>query len=411
VKVVIVSNAYPPHVAGGAELVACYLAEGLAAGGCDVTVVTTCSRDEGTADGVLNGVRVVRFFPNNLWWNFERFATGDRRSLPAKLVWNLRDTWNRDTGRRLGAVLDSVKPDVVHTHNLKGMSPIVWHTIARRGVPIIHTAHDYYLLCARGAMLRGDGTACDRRCALCRVYGQYYAACARPIDLLCSPSRFVLERHLEHGVGERARSAVVPNGIPLTPRHRPARAKGEKLRALFLGQLRREKGVHVLLDALAHLRDDVVVDIAGRGELQPQVELAAGSRTGVTFHGYVAGAAKAALLDAADVLLFPSIWSENAPIAIAESLVSGMPVIGSDIGAIPEFVSDGVNGLLFRVGDPAALAQAVNSVAADAVLYEALCAGATASAGRYTVDTMVDRYRRLYETLAPQHAAAVEAYG
>ncbi|CAH2601478.1 Glycosyltransferase family 4 protein [Rhodovastum atsumiense] len=410
-KVVIVANAYPPHVVGGAELVAAYLAEGLAQRGDEVTVVSTCSAAEGSTEEMLNGVHVLRFFPRNLWWNLERFAAGDRRSLPARLAWNLRDSWNPDSAGKFAAVLARVRPDIVHTHNLKGLSPSLWREAARLRIPIVHTTHDYWLLCARGTMLRRDGGACTRRCLSCEAYGRWYAACARPIDVLCSPSRFVLERHLAHGFGQGRRTEVIANGIPLAPRPRPTRSADAPLRVLYIGQLRREKGVQVLLAALPLLRGDVVIDIAGSGELEAEVTAAAARHTRLRVHGYVTGPAKAALLAAADVLAFPSIWSENAPIAIVEALLHGMPVVGSDLGAIPEFVQPrgaDANGLLFPMGDAAGLAAALDRLAANRALLAALSAGASRQAPRYTAGTMVQSYRRLYATLAHAGAEAVE---
>src|ERR1035437_8115881 len=210
-RVVLVSNFYPPHVVGGAEIVAAQLARELVATGVDVSVVTTCGPQDGMREEVLDGVHVVRFFPRNLWWNFARFQAGDARSLPAKLVWNLRDGWNRDAARKFGAVLDAVAPDVVHTHNLKGLSPSVWAEARRSGLPVVHTMHDYYLLCGRGTMLRRDGTPCGQRCLGCLGYRAWYKPKAALVDLLCSPSRHLLDVHLHAGVTGRLGQHVVRN--------------------------------------------------------------------------------------------------------------------------------------------------------------------------------------------------------
>lgn len=90
-RVLQVTNLYPPYVAGGAELVVAGLAQGLAAAGDEVSVVSTCGPDQPQQETARNGVRVIRFFPKNLWWNFERFNPGDRRSVAARLLWNARD--------------------------------------------------------------------------------------------------------------------------------------------------------------------------------------------------------------------------------------------------------------------------------------------------------------------------------
>ena len=72
--------------------------------------------------------------------------------------------------------------------------------------------------------------------------------------------------------------------------------------------------------------------------------------------GYVTGEAKQALLKQADYLLVPSLWYENAPVAVIEAAAHGVAVIASRIGGLPEFVREGRTGLLFEPGDAAGLA-------------------------------------------------------
>lgn len=405
-RVVLVSNFYPPHVVGGAEIVAAQLARELAATGVDVTVVTTCGPQDGIREEVQDGVHVVRFFPQNLWWNYARFQAGDARSLPAKLIWNLRDSWNRDAARKFGAVLDTIAPDVVHTHNLKGLSPSVWAEARRRGLPVVHTMHDYYLLCSRGTMLHRDGTPCGQRCLGCLGYRAWYKPQVALVDMLCSPSRHLLDVHLKAGVTGRIGQYVVRNGL-MPPTSVEAPAKNAVTRLLFLGQLRREKGIHVLLEAMRTVRRPVQVHIAGRGPMTEDVRQAAAADPRLVFHGFLAGEDKQRALAGCDALLFPSTWAENAPLAIAEAFLNGRPVIGSRYGAIPEFVAHGDNGLLFEMGDPLSLAAAIDRMSGEPELREALSAGARESAGAFTVQAMTAAYRGLYERVLEQPKARV----
>src|SRR6202012_4271485 len=102
--VLLVNHIYPPCVAGGAELIVAWLAEGLAERGHRVTVVSTCGPEmEPYPVEEVNGVTVIRFFPDNLYWNFTR---GPQQSRMRKARWHLRDAWNRAAGRRLRGVLE-----------------------------------------------------------------------------------------------------------------------------------------------------------------------------------------------------------------------------------------------------------------------------------------------------------------
>ena len=89
--VLLVNNLYPPIMAGGAELVVAYLAEGLAARGHRATVVSTCGPEMQPYPAERrNGVEVLRFFPRNMYWSFAR----EGQSRVNRALWHLRDTWN-----------------------------------------------------------------------------------------------------------------------------------------------------------------------------------------------------------------------------------------------------------------------------------------------------------------------------
>ena len=121
--VLVANNIYPPIVAGGAELIVSYLCEGLVERGHRVTVVSTCGPDmEPYPSETRNGVEVIRFFPPNLYWSFER----DRHPGIKKWMWHARDAWNRRAGLRLNAILQAARPDVLHSHVIDGLSASAW---------------------------------------------------------------------------------------------------------------------------------------------------------------------------------------------------------------------------------------------------------------------------------------------
>src|ERR1700744_843835 len=138
--ILIANNIYPPIMAGGAELIVQYLAEGIAARGHQVTVVSTCGPEmEPYPTETQNGVEVIRFFPKNLYWHWTR---GDRPGYQ-KALWHLRDAWNTDAGKKFNAIIEKRKPDVLHTHLIDGMSAILWRRARGHKIPVVHTAHDY----------------------------------------------------------------------------------------------------------------------------------------------------------------------------------------------------------------------------------------------------------------------------
>lgn len=402
-SVLIVNSLYSPHVVGGAEVVAEMLATRLAAHGHRVSVVASCSRERDHGVDQMDGVTVYRFFPKNLWWLHERFAPGDRRSAVDRLRWRITDAWNQDAARKFGAILDRVGPDVVHTHNIKGFSPAVWRLAQRRGIPVVHTGHSYELICAGGALLGRNGRACAprARCFGCHVHSAWYRAQAEAIDVFCSPSDFLLKAHAEAGVVPK-RTARVPNGIARVRQPRWGRGgdRNSPVRYLFLGQLAGHKGIDILTDAIRRTRAAFIVDVAGRGEGEASLKALASSDSRVRFHGFVEGPHKDQLLSNADVLLFPSIWVENAPMSIAEAFRYGLPVIGSRIGAIPEFVEHGTNGLLFDVGNAASLAGAMTLLCEQPERLQRITEGAILAGEAWpTPDDMAEAYIAIYRSL------------
>jgi glycosyltransferase involved in cell wall biosynthesis len=397
--VMLCYSIYPPIQAGGAELIVSYLAEGLAQRSHRVTVVSTCGPQmEPYPIEHRNGVEVIRFFPDNRYWLFEREGRGGYD----KLRWHLRDAWNRACGRRLRQILREYRPDVVHSHGVEGFSPVLWRMAKSLGIPLMHTAHDYYMLCPRALLVTRRQSICATPAVPCRLRAAWYSRCAAAIDLFCSPSQFLLDLHLAHGLSARS-SAVVSNGIPMRARSQPpdAVARHGPLRLLFAGRLTAEKGLRVAIEAMRRLPPEfpVTLMIAGKGGLEGEVRAAADADPRITYVGYLSGEDKDRAFASADCLLLPSLWYENAPVVIVEAAAYGLAVIGSRLGAIPEFIEDGRNGLLFEAGNPQALADSIQRLALDGALQSELRRGGAPLLARHSVTRMLEEYLVHYQRL------------
>lgn len=405
VHILMVNNIYPPIMAGGAELVVADLCEELVGRGHQVTVVSTCGPEmEPYPVEIRNGVTVIRCFPRNLYWNFARQGEPGYR----RVLWHLRDAWNRDAARRLRSVLDSGPVDIVHTHLLDGFSASVWQLAQRAGVPVMHTAHDYHLLCPRAFLLDRNWRICHQPSTGCRLYRAWHLRTAAQIDLFVSPSHFLLEQHRKAGFTPR-REAVVRNGIPMPQdgaRRRALRPGDGRKRFLLMCRLTVEKGVLVVLQAAAQLPPglDCELVIAGRGPLEGAVRAAAAADPRIRFAGYVTGEDKLALLASGDFLLVPSLWYENAPLAVIEAAAYGLGLVGSRIGGIPEMVREGRTGLLFPPGDAGALAEVFSGLASDVITLPLLAAESWDLAQHFSVARMVDDYVALYDRLLTERA-------
>ena len=404
--ILVVNNLYPPIMAGGAERIVAYLCEGLVQRGHRVTVVSTCGPAmEPYPVEVRNGVEVIRFFPPNVYWSFERPMQPGVK----KWVWHAKDAWNAAAGKRFQQILDTAKPDIMHTHLVDGFSAAIWARAKSEGVPVLHTAHDYHLLCPRAFMLTADWKLCTTPRAHCRLYRNWHLRTTRYLDLFASPSRFLLDMHRRSGL-RAGKEAVVHNGIPLPEdgaEIRSRRLPDATRRFLMLTRLTEEKGIKTLLDAMKRIPDElpIEVSIAGKGPMEEQVREAAKADPRLRYLGFLDGQAKAEALARAGHLLLPSLWYENAPVTIVEAAAYGLGCVGSAIGGIPEFIESGQTGFLFPPGDAGALADTMMRLAKNPEILPNLATRSQALAERFSLSRMIDSYEAHYAVLRGSDAA------
>lgn len=195
---------------------------------------------------------------------------------------------------------------------------------------------------------------------------------------------------------------VCPNGIPCgaVPAEKPTDGTP---RILFLSNLLAEKGVLVLLDALAILHRRGIpfrCDIVGAETPEinsPQFEEAIRERdleSAVRYHGKRFGAEKAALLEGADIFAFPTFYpNECFPLVLLEAMAHGLPCISTEEGAIPDIIDDGETGLIVRKRDPADLADRIEALLQDAPMRRRM---GQAGRRKYEENYTLERFERTF---------------
>ena len=316
----------------------------------------------------------------------------------------MRDAWNRDAGRRFRTILSDKQPDILHTHLIDGLSASIWQRAKKAGMGVLHTAHDYHLLCPRSMMLTRTLKVCNTPQLGCQLYRRWHIGTTRHVDLFCSPSRFLIEKHREAGLLS-ARTAIVRNGIPLPePMTREAHSDIVPSRFLFAARLTVEKGCQILLDAVENMPPEANFEltVAGKGPFEEAFRALAARDARVKFLGYIQAEAKTEAFRRCNYLLIPSLWYENAPVVIVEAAAYGMGVIGSRMGAIPEFVRHEETGLLFTPGDAKDLSDAMMRTVREPELLPRFAQAAQKLVAESSVETMVDAYLAEYATLPVQ---------
>lgn len=288
----------------------------------------------------------------------------------------VRFHYSRRAARALEGLLSRERVELAHLHIYHGqLTPAILAPLARAGVPIVQTLHEYKPLCPVHTLLsrgrpceacagRSFWRALPRRCnrgSLARTavnVSEAYLARALGADTrvarFVAVSEFVRAKMLQHGFAPE-RVVTVPNFVDARALE-PGRGAGEHV--LFAGRLERYKGVFTLLEAAAESRSLPVL-FAGDGPARAELEQAIAARglAHVRVLGFQPPRELAALVRASRCVVVPSEWLEPFGLSALEALAQGRALVASRIGALPEFVLEGESGFLFPPGDAAALAE------------------------------------------------------
>lgn len=344
---------------------------------------------------------------------YENVSLRKRISASFKLVYSL------DCRNRFAEVIDIFNPDIFHAHNIYGrLTTSVLDAAKKRTVPVVMTLHDYKLICPSYLMLL-NGEVCERchgaRFYYCTVtrchkgnllpsaiytFETYFNRLLKKYDwvkyFIC-PSQFLLRKHAEAGIPDK-KLVHIPNFIK-TEFFKPDYSSGRYI--LFVGRLSKEKGLLTLLKAVKGL--EVTVRIVGEGPMRDEFEVYTreNKMKNVVFEGYRTGKDFRALFRNTAFLVIPSEWYENAPMTVLEAFAYGKPVIGSDIGGIPEMVVEGETGLLFKPGDYQELREKIKYLLADPSMITGMGKKARSKVEKEYNEEI--HYKRLMEVYEKQH--------
>lgn len=390
VRVLLVSTLFPtpglPTIVGGAEVVVKRMAQELSAGGAEISVMRAVA--PGTAvPAEQSGDVIVRSLPiGRSYWPFD----GVERGNAAKLAWHARE----DIGEKkaLSVILDDVRPEIIHTHNIAGLSSGVWRAAADAGIPIVHTLHDYYLLCPRTTRFR-NGVRCQGICLDCRLLTQRRRRDSANVGDVVGVSRAVLGEHLSHGLFDGARQHVVPNSVEADLKAAPLLANRPVVFG-FLGRITLEKGADALARAFGRMRGEARLLFAGRIDEAIKVRLLAeaGGRP-IEFLGFVK---PADFFEQIDVLVVPSLWSDPFPTVILEAQRASRPAIGSKRGGIPEAIGSEEAGWTYDPDDPDVLRDLLDQVADSPEMISAKSDSAKRASARFDADAVIAQYLTVY---------------
>ncbi|WP_199194728.1 glycosyltransferase family 4 protein [Phyllobacterium phragmitis] len=305
-----------------------------------------------------------------------------RKSSPlTKIVQAGKIIYSFEAQRKIEALIERAPPDIAHAHNVyHHISPSIFPTLKKAGIPTVMTVHDLKLACPAYKMLV-DGHICEE-CRGGRIYNVVRHRCIKQstalsglvlletmvhrglglyrhkVDKFVVPSRFYREKLIEWGWPPE--QLVYISNFVDTQGFSTDWEESDYF--VYAGRLAPEKGIATLIRAAALSKQRLV--IAGTGPEEKALRaLAEELGADVAFAGHVSGERLARLIGEAKALVLPSEWYENAPVSILEAYALGRPVIGADIGGIPEMIIKGETGMTAVSGDAEDLARVISIMA------------------------------------------------
>ena len=326
---------------------------------------------------------------------------------PEKLLYPFRILYSFEAKRKLKQVIGQFQPDLIHFNNINfQLTPSVICAGAECGVPMVQTVHDVQMLCPNHMMMEFNS---KKRCEACMgkkskwpcvkkrcihgslpksligaVEGTLYECnhVYDKIDRFICPSAF-LEKKLLTVPRFRGKTVMLHNFLSRVAAAAPAE-KGDYV--LYFGRFSEEKGIGTLIKVCKEL-PDVQFIFAGTGPLEETVN----GIKNIKNVGFQKGEALEKLIREARFSIYPSEWYENCPFSVMESQMYGTPVLGADIGGIPELIQVGKTGELFESGNGKDLKRKIEKLWGD----KKLCEAYSKNCKNISFDTIDEYYEKI----------------
>ncbi len=279
------------------------------------------------------------------------------------LLYPFKIIYSSEARHKIRRIIKEFRPDLVHLNNYNfQITPSIIYELKKHKIPVVQTLHDPVLVCPSHLLYNvRTGSICEkckgrkyRNCMITQcIHGSLFRSMLGMfegylyyklktydyIEKFICPSQFLADKLIDFGV-RKEKLTVIPNFIHSMDYSDMPR---ERNYFLYFGRISREKGMVTLLSAVKALPGIQFV-FAGSGPLESMLQGLDNGR----WVGFKQGEELRDLIRGSIATIYPSEWYENSPLSILESFGLGVPVIGSNIGGIPELIEDQFNGLLFE---------------------------------------------------------------
>ncbi len=352
-------------------------------------------------------------FPENLPTEYSKYFPSEVKFKPGlgMLETLVRPFGSSETKKKFNLLLDEFKPDVVHLNNIHTqLSPILAEIAHERGIKVVWTLHDYKLLCPRYDCLKNGESVCEEcfenkrkvldyncmknsKVASILAYREAVSWSRERLekctDTFICPSQFMAYKMAQGGFC-KAKLVTLCNFIDVEKCKRDDHFEKDGYYC-FIGRLSHEKGARTLIDAANQLPDRKLVVIGG-GPLEEELRKVSGPH--IQFVGFKQWNEIKRLVGRARFAVVPSEWYENNPLSVIEALCLGTPVLGANIGGIPELIQNGVSGSIFESRKTKDLKEMIETLFTMNFDYAHI---AEMSMARYGAENYYDKLMKVYK--------------
>ena len=412
-KILILTNLYPPNVFGGYERLCYEVACALTARGHDVTVLTS---SYGKSSEENYGHRVIR--------ELFLFATEGNLYKPfdfAQIQGQGHEARNQEI---FNSTVNEIKPDILFVWNLYFFDRGLLEEIDGCALDKTYLLTDNWMIAQLNSQFIGAYFSdkvfggVQQRYGIkpairkfAKQLGRVYSRNKFDINgRAIFPSRFMKRLYEDAGFRFGKGDSICYHGVNFLHPPNPSRIQRldlinpAEVRLLFAGRIVKVKGVHTAIEAIREIharRDDLRVILTIVGDTEDQEYLgeirkladSPGVRDHVIFRPTVAEDELFDLFQQHDIYLFPSLY-EPFSLTLIHALESGIPTVASDAGGNVEIVHDGKTGLVFGAGNYKDLAGKVLKLVSDGKLRTSLSRSAVLRAEEFTFDNMVSRIEK-----------------
>lgn len=324
------------------------IAQALKDAGHEVVVITAgLKKDQKISND--QGMKVYRFYP----WNIFSLINISGKNMLLRMIWHGLDMFNWQSYFKIKKILREEKPDVVFTHNLKGIGYLIPRLIKKLKIKHIHTIHDVQLSSPSGLIIKGEENSWSERIFLRVWYEHLCRWLFNSPNVIISPSKWLMDFYIAKGFFSNSKKVILPNPVDIGRRYSAMSPMADKINFLYVGQMEKHKGVLFLVEAFKNILAEyptAYLNLVGEGGVLEEAKKI-GDNPRIKFHDYLEPQKVQELYLNSQILVVPSLCYENSPTVIYEAFSYGLAVIASRIGGVTELIEEGVNGFTFTAGD------------------------------------------------------------